>query len=280
MKKAMLGALLAMVAMTAQAATRRDVESSAVVNGTIVLAKDGTVQTAVIDDPTKYGQPIADLVRKAALQWRFHPVLRNDQPVVAKASMHVRVVIKKMPDGNYDARIKGARFGDYDTNSTDALRNAERNKKLWPHYPMAAVRGRVQGTVYLALHVDHSGHVTEAVAEQVNLNNIGPDNELRQYREALAKAALDAARKWAYLPPTTGELAKQDSWTVHVPVTFRLNGAGLPSPDGVWQAYVPGPYTPAPWVDKPDVNAADALADGELQTDGAGPTPLSPVHHG
>lgn len=280
MKKAMLGALLATAAMTAQAATRQDIESSAIVNGTIVLAKDGAVQTAVIDDPAKYGQPIADLVRKVALQWHFHPVLRNGEPVVAKASMHVRVVVKKMPDGNYNARIKGARFGDYDTNSTDALRNTERNKKLGPRYPMAAIRGRVQGTVYLALHVDHGGHVTEAVAEQVNLSSIGPDNELRQYRDALAKAALDAARKWTYLPPTTGELAKQDSWTVHIPVTFSLRAPGVPEFGGVWQAYVPGPYTPAPWVDKPDMNAADALANGDLQTDGAGPTLLSPLSHG
>ena len=280
MKKAMLGALLAMAAMTAQAATRQDVESSAVVNGTIVLTKDGTVQTAVIDNAAKYGQPIADMVRKAALQWRFHPVLRNNEPVIAKASMHVRVVLKKMPDGNYNARIKGARFGDYNANSTDELRNAESNKKLLPRYPMDAVRGRVQGTVYLSLHVDHSGHVIDAVAEQVNLNNIGPDSELRQYREVLAKATLETARKWTFLPPTTGDLTKQDSWTVHIPVTFSLARAGLPSPDGVWQTYVPGPYTPAPWVDKPDVSAADALADGVLQTDGAGPTPLSPINHG
>jgi hypothetical protein len=280
MKKALFAALLAMTAVAAQASTLKDVESSAVINGTIVLAKDGTVEAAVIDNPAKYGQPIADMVRKAALHWRFYPVLRNHEPVVAKASMHVRVVLKKMPDGNYNARIKGARFGDYDTDSTDELRSAESNKKLLPRYPWDAIRGRVQGTVYLSLHVDRSGHVIDAVAEQVNLNDIGPDNELRHYRQVLADAALDAARKWTYLPPTTGELAKRDSWTVHIPVTFSLHGAGVPSVVGVWQTYVPGPYTPAPWVDRPDVNAADALADGELQTDGAGPTLLAPLNHG
>lgn len=280
MKKALVAALLAMTAMAAQASTLKDIESSAVVNGTIVLAKDGTVEAAVIDNPAKYGQPIANLVRNAALQWRFHPVLRNHEPVVAKASMHVRVVLKKMPDGNYNARIKGARFGDYGTDSTDDLRSAASNKKLYPRYPVDAIRGRVQGTVYLSLHVDHSGHVIDAAAEQVNLNDIGPDNELRHYREVLADAALGAARKWTYLPPTTGELAKQDSWTVHIPVLFHLSGAGVPSNIGVWQTYVPGPYIPAPWVDKPDVSSVDALADGDLQTDGAGPTLLAPLNHG
>lgn len=280
MKKALFAALLALTAVTAQASTRKDVEASAVINGTIVVAKDGTVEAAVIDHPAWYGQSIADLVRKTALQWRFRPVQRHHEPVVAKASMHVRVVLKKMPDGDYSARIKGARFGDYDAHSTDTLRSAAGNKKLHPRYPWEAIRARVQGTVYLSLHVDHSGHVIDAVAEQVDLNNIGPDNELRHYRKVLADAALSAAYKWTYLLPTTGALAKRDSWTVHIPVAFRLSRAGQPSNTGVWQAYVPGPYTPAPWVDRPNVNAADALADGELQTDGAGPTLLTPLNHG
>jgi hypothetical protein len=276
-KAAMFGALLVMVTMVAQASSRKDVESSAVVSGTIVLAKDGTVQTAVVDDGARYGQPIADLVRKAALQWRFEPVLRQGEPVVAKASMHVRVVLKKMPDGNYSARVKGATFGD--DNSADTLRNVEGNKKIPPTYPMSAVRGRVQGTVYLALRVDRSGHVVEAVAEQVNLGNIGPDHLLKQYRATLAESALKAARQWSYAIPTTGPLAKQDSWTAHVPVNYALNDMSAPRPDRTWVSYVPGPYTPAPWVDKPDISAADALADDDVRTEGAGPILLSPFNH-
>jgi len=280
MKKAMFGALLAMATMVAQASSIKDIESSAVVSGTIVLAKDGTVQTAVIDDGAKYGQPIADMVRKAALQWRFQPVLRHDEPVVAKSSMHVRVVLKRMPDGNYRARIKGATFGDSSTDSTDTLHNTGDNKRIQPQYPMAAIRGRVQGTVYLALRVDRNGHVVEAVAEQVNLGNTGPERILKQYRAILAESALKAARRWSYAIPTTGPLAREDSWTAHVPVNYALNVLGAPKPDRTWVSYVPGPYTPAPWIDKPDMNAADALADDAVRTDGAGPTLLSPLSHG
>jgi len=280
MKKAMLGALLAMATMVAQAGSSEDIESSAVVSGTIVLAKDGTVQTAVIDDAAKYGQPIADLVRKTALQWRFHPVLRHDEPVVAKSSMHVRVVLKKMPDGNYSARIKGATFGDSNTDSTDTLRNTGDYKKIQPRYPEAAIRGRVEGTVYLALRVDRSGHVVDATAEQVNLGNTGPDRVLKQYRAILAESALKAARQWSYAIPTTGPLAKQDSWTAHVPVNYALNEINAPKTDRTWVSYTPGPYTPAPWIDKPDVNAADALADDAVRTEGAGPALLSPLNRG
>ena len=280
MKKALLGALLATATMVAQAGTVQNIESSAIVKGTIVLARDGTVQTAVVDHPAKYGQPIADMVRKAAMQWRFHPVLLDGEPVVAKSSMHVRVVVKKMPDGNYSARIKGATFGDDDSNDTGTVHGAAGNKKIMPHYPMEAVRSRVQGTVYMALHVDRGGHVTEAAVEQVNLGITGSELALRKYREILAKSALTTAQKWTYVIPTTGKLAKQDSWTVHVPVTYYLQELGEPMRERVWETYIPGPYTPAPWVDKPDADAADALVDDAVQTDGAGPTLLSPINHG
>jgi TonB family protein len=277
MKKTMLGALLITATMVAQASTLDNVESSTVVQGTIVLAKDGSVQTAVVDDAAKYGQSIADLVRKTALQWRFKPVLRNDEPVMAKANMHVRVVLKKMPSGEYSARIKGATFGDGNSNDTDTLHKDGEHKWIQPQYPMDAIRARVQGTVYLSLHVDRSGRVTDAVAEQVNLGNTGSERIVKQYREILAKAAITAARKWTYAIPTTGKLATRDSWTAHVPVSFNLKVMG--EPDRVWQSYIPGPYTPSPWVDKPDMSAADAFADDAVQTEGAGPTLLSPINH-
>lgn len=278
MKKAIFGVVLATLVTVAHASNSRDMESSAVLNGTIVIAKDGTVQAAELSDEAKYGKPIADMVHKAALQWLFYPVLREGKPVVAKASMHVRVVLRKEPDGNYSARIKGATFGDMDGTSTDALRNAETNKRIPPRYPRDAIRARVQGTVYLALHVDRSGHVTDAIAEQVNLANIGPDSVLKQFRDMMAKATLEAARRWTYQVPTTGPLAEQDSWTAHVPVTYTLNDMGAPKSDRVWETYVPGPYTQAPWTDKSGIDAVDAVADDGVRTEGAGPRLLPSTH--
>jgi hypothetical protein len=274
MKRALFGALLAMTMMATQASTTRDLESSAVVNGTIVLGKDGSVQVAVIDDEAKVGRPIADMVRKTALQWRFQPVLRNGEPVLAKASMHARVILKKTTDGNYTARVKGATFGDEDMKSTDDLHRVEGDKN--PSYPETALRSRVQGTVYVALQVDRLGHVSKAVAEQVDLGNTGPDHLLAQYRNILAQATLEAVHKWTFQIPTTGRLASQNSWSARIPVHFQIGEAKT---DRVWETYVPGPYIPAPWVDKPDANAADAIADGGMRTDGTGPTLLSQTNH-
>lgn len=275
MRKIVLGVLLVILAMAARGATRQDIELSAIVNGTIVLARDGTVQSALIDDPAQYGQAIADFVHNTAMHWRFQPVLQDGQPVMAKASMHARVVLKQKPNGNFDARIKGVTFGNNDPNDTRTLHASADNTKTLPIYPGAAIHARVQGAVYLALRVDRSGHVIDAIAQQVNLDNIGPDNVLKEYRKILADAALKAARHWTYTIPSTGKLAKRDNWTVHVPVIFKLEGRGVAKFNRVWKTYVPGPYTPAPWVDKPNLSAADAIADGGLQTDGAGPVLLS-----
>lgn len=283
MKNLLLGALLGLVVMAAQAGTTKDIESSAVVRGTIVLTKNGTVQTVVVDDEAKYGKPIADLVRNAALQWRFYPVLRNGVPVLAKASMRVRVVLRKQADGNYNVRIKGATFGDMNKRSSDALSNAKSNRSMMPRYPHAAIRARVQGTVYLALRVDRSGHVTDAVVEQVNLDNTGPNSFLKQYRNILAKAALEPAKRWTYEIPTTGPLATQNSWTARVPVAFTLSVMGALRQARIWETYVPGPFTPAPWSNKPNMDGVDAIASGDsddVQTEGAGPVRLSPPHQG
>jgi hypothetical protein len=279
MKTFVFGALLAVAAAGASAVTSRDMETSAVVEGSVVLAKDGTVQLATVDTPEKHGQPIADLVHKAAMTWRFEPVIRDGQPVVAKSSMHVRVILTQMPDGNYTARIKGATFGGNDTDAPDTL-YSENQKTIPPHYPPAAIRSRVQGAVYLAMHIDHDGHVTDAVAEQVNLENSGPEHLLRKYREVMVKASLDAARRWTYRVPTVGPLAGRDSWTVHVPIVYTLNEVGVRPVERVWRTYVPGPYTPAPWVDKPSMATADALADDGGYTEGAGPVLQTSFDHG
>jgi len=280
MKKVIFAALLALASLLVMAGSRGELESSAVVNGAIVLATDGTVKTAVVDDEARYGKAIADIVRTAALHWRFQPVTRDGAPVQARASMHVRVVVGKAPGGNYTARIKRATFGEIDKHSTDVLHGAEGNRMVLPRYPREAMRHRVQGTVYLALQVDHDGHVVQAVAEQVNLRNLGPERVLKTYRKVLADAALDAARKWSYVLPSTGRLAHQDSWTVRVPIDFSLTELGKAPSRPVWHTYIPGPYTPASWVDRPDMNAADALADDSVQTEGAGPVPLAPISHG
>ena len=278
MKKVIFAAIFALAAMVAQASSVKDLESSAVIDGSIVVTTDGSVRTTQIDEPEKYG-PIAEMVRNAALKWRFQPVLRDGEPVVAKASMHVRVVVKKLSEGRYAARITGATFGDDDPVPTNELRYADSQRAL-PVYPAGPAKARVEATVYVVLRVDRSGHVAEAVAEQVNLGSPGSEVLARRYRRTFADAALEAARQWTFEVPTTGELAARSDWTARVPINFHIEARRHADTVRVWQTYVPGPYTPAPWVHGPGQDAGDAIAEGALQTDGTGPVLLSKLGQG
>ena len=82
---------------------------------------------------------------------------------------------------------------------------------------------------------------------------VAPERAMARMRDILAKASISGARKWTFVPPTTGEDSTRDSWTVRVPVTFALNDNGNAQPEryGRWRAFIPGPRQAAPWR-KPD----------------------------
>lgn len=107
--------------------------------------------------------------------------------------------------------------------------------------------GGAQGTVYLVLLVDRKGSVRDSIAEQVNLRVWSSMRELERLRKMLGLAAVEATRRWRFQPPTRGEHADAEQWTVRVPVEFRLMGDQGPE-YGKWQVYVPGPRTRAPWI--------------------------------
>src|SRR3546814_13089783 len=68
-------------------------------------------------------------------------------------------------------------------------------------------------------------------------------------RKRLGAAAAKAAWDWTFIPPSTGDLAQDASWSVRVPVDFHL-GRKVEAGYGEWTAYLPGPYQPAPWLER------------------------------
>src|SRR3546814_11591329 len=87
--------------------------------------------------------------------------------------------------------------------------------------------------------------------------------KMREYR---GTAAADAAWKWTFHPPTTGEDVDEDSWAVRVPVDFQLYDDKAPG-SGQWQAYLPGPRGTALWA-RADAEP-DALFAGGLHPVGS-----------
>src|SRR3546814_20387846 len=93
---------------------------------------------------------------------------------------------------------------------------------------------------------------------------------MKLFRDRLAAVSLDAARDWTVTPPSTGELAKQSSWSVRVPVDFSL-GDKKEADYGEWKAYLPGPYQRADWLDDDEAGSDAVAGGGQLHAVGSGP---------
>ncbi|HWU77110.1 MAG TPA: energy transducer TonB [Rhodanobacter sp.] len=286
MKRLMLGTLCWMVSVAALAAgpyaVRKRVQASMLVTGSIVVAADGSVASYDLDKRGQLPAAVVGLIRQNVPSWRFVPVVRDGRPVLAKAAMSLRVVARPEGDGNYALTIGGSHFGQSASGIDSGGRTITSRQRKSPSYPVDAARARVSGTVYLVMRVNRQGLVDEAAAEQVNLDVVASDTEMRRWRKVLADASLQAARRWTFNPPTVGREAAQSAWVVRVPVTFALSEWGRSAPVekyGSWHAYVPGPREIPSWEDKPRVPASvDAVAAGSISEVGRGLQLTTPLH--
>lgn len=263
----MLGALVgpAFSGSTAHAegafAAAKRAEASMLVTGRIVVAPDGSVHGFTLDHADQLPAPVAHLIGSNVPRWRFQPVLKDGQPVMAQATMNLRVVATPQGGKDYTLAIRGVHFG-----SDGEAFGRERIKTVPPRYPPAAIRARVSGDVYLVLKIDPAGKVEDVMAEQVNLGIAGTDRQMKEMRSMLAKSAIGAARDWTFEPLAPGA-APVDRY-VRAPVSYHLHKFGEPVRSGVgqWHVYIPGPHEAVPWFDRTGMltDSADALPDDGL----------------
>lgn len=248
-------ALLPGLAFAGSDSVRDRVEASMVVTGWIEVAPDGSVYQYTLDQQDKLPKPVVDIIRKTTAAWTFKPILVDGKPVLAKAKMNLRVVASPIGNGQYNLRVRGATFGDGGSGEWPAY-----SRRKPPEYPNVALRAATGGTVYLVLEIDRSGHVEQAVAQQVNLRAIGSEFDMKTLRNAFAMESIDASKRWTFKIPETGPEANAEHWTVMVPVNFNIVGQHKEG-YGEWDSYVPGPVQPIPW-DQDQIasgTSADAL---------------------
>ncbi len=229
-------------------AARKQIESSLQVSGTIVIAPDGSVQSHSLDPAAPLGDTLARGLGERINQWRFEPVVVDGKVVTAKVPMHLRLVAKPAGEGKLDVSIASSYFGSRDNGRPT---DEPRSRKLTPpRFPRDAMSMGGQGTVYLVVQVGRDGTVLNADAEQVNLRVLGNSREMERVRKSLAGAALQAARRWSFEIPTTGEAAREDAWLLRIPVDFLLTADGRkPGERSGWDSYVPGPRNIGiPWA--------------------------------
>lgn len=278
MKRWMMGALVAGLVMGAadarsNAAVRKQAEVTLLATGTIDVSPDGGVAGYSLDQADKLPPVVRTLMEKAKSSWTFEPVLIDGKPVLARTKMSLRFVAKESDDGAYSVRISAADFRV--AQPAEEVPTPVSMKP--PTYPVEAARNGVRGTVYLLARFGRDGRVQESFVEQVNLRVVDSERGMNRWRTLLSSAVLSAAGQWTVRPPTRGEEAGEDHWTVRVPVDFVLNGEKGPA-YGQWQAYIPGPRQRAPWIDPDDVEmGADALAGGGMYPIGGGVRLLTPL---
>jgi hypothetical protein len=250
-----MGCLVLAGAASAAGPSARDrMEASMLVEGTLGVTPTGTVLAYSLDQAEKLPPAVVQTIAKAVPRWTFKPVLVDGKPVAAKAKMHLRLVASPLGDGSYRVAIRSAYFGD---ESSTITRNG---KGTPPRYPLDALRGRIEATVYLLLRVDREGRVADAIAQQVNLNVAGSERVLSKWREVFAEPSLRAARTWTY---SAAGPSDPDFRVLRTPIVYHLQEVNGPERHayGQWEGYVPGPLAVAPWFDADTMlsGGADAL---------------------
>lgn len=268
----LLACCVGAVSAAGPASVREQVEATLLVKGTIDIGADGGVDGYTIEQQEQLPEGIAGVIDRVVPRWRFEPVHVGGRAARVRAGMNLRLVARKLDNGDFAVQIRDAGFNQESEPGELVIGDQIRP----PRYPPDALRTGVSGTVYLALKVGRDGRVEEAMAEQVNLRVVGSERQMRLSRELLAKAALAAARYWTFKTPTTGEHQDDPYWSVRTPVSFEIQGKPVPE-DHQWHAYVPGPRQTIPWFtdDDREPSAADALAAGGVYPLNGGPRLLT-----
>jgi len=275
------GGLLLPLESAAQSATatRAQAEASMVLTGTIDISPTGSVEAFTLRDDAKVEAYLQEFLQKNVAQWRFEPVMRDGVAVPARTPVSLRLVARSTEEKGMQVELRSASFRAYDSTATD---DVVYDNMTPPRYPRDVFDRGGAGEVLLLIQVGRDGSVVNIAAEQVNLYMVGLPKEMERVRDRLAKASIDAARRWSFRPPTTGEHVDEPSWTVRVPVTFRISyGGGVPDTYGRWQAYIPGPRQKPSWDvgSAADDAFADALPEGGVYMAGIdkGPRLLTPL---
>ena len=264
------GVLLAMAAFTVSAQRADRVQVGMTVSGWVNINPDGSVDSFGLKDPEKLSAEVLRLLGQAVPGWRFAPVRVDGRPVKARARMQLRLLATRRDDGNYEARIGSAWFGD------DIDLGVKADKLVPARYPRLAERTGVSGTVYAVLRIGADGRVVDAAAERVDVRLLAPEKALEKVRKLFADAALDACSEWTFSVPQGAAAEGRTTWDVRTVMNFLMKDAPRAG-YGEWDSYVPGPYRRAPWLEDSVGAPSDAMMAGGVYPVGAGPRLLTVI---
>lgn len=255
-------------------AVRKQIESALYVTGTIDITPTGDVVAHALDQPEKLPKGIVDMAARLLPQWKFESVVLHDK-AISRSKMSLLFVGRKLDDGNYSIELRSATFSG--GNPDESVRLAPKGRRL-PNYPIGLVDAGISGTVFLIVKIDRDGKVINVDVSHVNLRVIGNESQMDQWRRALAKSSIAAARKWTFVPPISGPEANKPYWFGTLPFEYFIEGHEPPA-YGKWQTYVAGPRAVLPWLDETLMaeGNTDALTSNTFHPAGSGRRLLTPL---
>lgn len=281
MSRVILALCLVMAPLVAQAQTaptrseiRAQAQASMIVAGSFDIEADGTISSHALDRQDALPGYVVDAVDRTVRQWRFEPVKVDGVAVRARAQMRLRLLAKWGDDGAVGISVSSANFAYPDREDTSSL---YATRMVPPRYPAHAIDNFVSGDAYVVVKISREGVVTEAIVEQVNLRALANGRTSDRLRKEFSRASLEAARRWTFRTPTTGEDADAPFWSARVPVSFVMDGMADPDGYGQWLAYIPGPRQTVPWLSEQEAGTNDAVAAGTFEQIGGGPQLLTPL---
>lgn len=256
------GAVLVLCTSAASATYMpKQAEAALGVNGTIVVAADGSVVSHAIDHPELLDTGVVGMIDSSMAQWHFKPMHGT-----VTGTMHLALHARKNDAGKYLIWIAAASFASPQTPSRWAY-----GERTEVPFPDEAEKAGVGGVAYVCVHVDRDGNVIDAITEQVNLTAMDIPLKMEHWRDLLGSAATKAIKKWRFHPVSNPDDAVADDTesarTLRVPVhyMFATGDQGMPK-YGQWIMYVPGPRHEIPWLknETASLGSPEALAAGGL----------------
>lgn len=230
-------------------------------SGELQIAPDGHVSDYKLNG--KLTPEVADLIDKNVRRWTFEPVLVDGKAVSAKTELSLALKAEPVGEHDYSLRIVRVNFG--------GVARVNHDIKP-PKYPREAVRAHVGGKVMLAVRLDETGKVVDAMPYQTSLDVRAPtEGEAQRYRDMLEQASIDAAKTWHYNLSETID-GKPIGTSVLVPIDyFLVDSPKSANTNGRWRPFLPGPVHPIPWLQKAQFAANEDVSaipsDGGLALD-------------
>ncbi len=225
-------------------------EYSMQVTGEIEIAPDGSVHGYKLDNGLK--PKVRELVAANIDSWKFEPILVDGRAVIAKTRLRMMLEAVPVKEG-YRLKVSSVWFG-------EPTRTSLMNP---PRYPQDAARADLGARVVLVLKLDAAGNVVAAHPEQTSLSTKVSGKLADKWRKLFERASIDSASSWKFDVPEIIDGTPAQSSSIRVPVDFIMGSGGLDQ----WRAYLPGPVTPAPWLERQALvaEAAGNLGNGEMQ---------------